>query len=173
MNSLWIYHLVSEITMNSPSILRIHFSFIFGFANLLSISWKYTECTQCATLKLPKKLLHIGDIVAHWGHCPGNWDFLKNILVLDFLIFGLFFPLRKNPITKMYHKCTFCLTNPLWINYRFLLFTKNSLSISLCIRSLILWIHCLFCLNTMNSLSIAWIYYELALYIAIILWIHC
>ena len=52
-------------------------------------------------VKLPKKLLHIGYIVAYWGHCPGNWDFLKNILVLDFLIFGLFFPLRKNPITKM------------------------------------------------------------------------
>ena len=119
---------------------------------------------KCCTLGI---LLHIGDIALE------KWDFLKNILVLDFLIFGLFFPLRKNPITKMYHKCTFCLTNPLWINYRFLLFTKNSLSISLCIRSLILWIHCLFCLNTMNSLSIAWIYYELALYIAIILWIHC
>ena len=29
---------------------------------------KYTGCTQCATPKLPKKVLHIGDIVAHWGH---------------------------------------------------------------------------------------------------------
>ena len=32
----------------------------------------YTGCTQCATPKLPKKVLHIRDIVAHWGHCPGK-----------------------------------------------------------------------------------------------------
>ena len=35
----------------------------------------YTECTQCATPKLPKKVLHIGYIVAHWGHCPGKMRF--------------------------------------------------------------------------------------------------
>ena len=32
--------------------------------------YNYTGCTQCATPKLPKKVLHIGNIVAHWGHCP-------------------------------------------------------------------------------------------------------
>jgi len=60
----------------------------------------YTGCTQCATPKLPKKVLHIGDIVAHWGHCPGKMRFFEKILVLDFLIFGLFFPIRKNQKTK-------------------------------------------------------------------------
>ena len=29
---------------------------------------KVFEITPVATPKLPKKVLHIGDIVAHWGH---------------------------------------------------------------------------------------------------------
>ena len=46
---------------------------------------------KCCTLGT---LLHIGDIAQE------KWDFLKNILVFDFSIFGLFFPLRKNHKTK-------------------------------------------------------------------------
>ena len=46
---------------------------------------------KCCTLGT---LLHIGDIAQE------KWDFLKNILVFDFFIFGLFFPLRKNHKTK-------------------------------------------------------------------------
>ena len=40
-------------------------------------------------------MLHIEDIVAHWGHWPRKMWFFEKILVLDFLIFGLFVPLRK------------------------------------------------------------------------------
>ena len=39
----------------------------------------YTGCTQCATPKLPKKVLQIGDIVADWGYCPENIE--MNFLV--------------------------------------------------------------------------------------------
>ena len=46
---------------------RYRFSARFLKIEILLI---YTGCTQCATPKLPKKVLHIGDIVAHWGHCP-------------------------------------------------------------------------------------------------------
>ena len=50
----------------------------------------YTECTQCATPKLPKKVLHIRDIVAHWGHCPGKIE-------MKFLIKNRpFLPILKN-----------------------------------------------------------------------------
>jgi hypothetical protein len=48
-------------------------------------STKYTGCTQCATPKLPKKVLHIRDIVAHWGHCPGKIE-------MKFLIKNRYFP---------------------------------------------------------------------------------
>ena len=44
----------------------------------------YTGCTQCATPKLPKKVLHIGDIVAHLGHCPEKIE-------MKFLIKNRFF----------------------------------------------------------------------------------
>ena len=45
---------------------------------------------QCATPKLPKKVLHIRDIVAHWGHCPGKIE-------MKFLIKNRpFLPILKN-----------------------------------------------------------------------------
>ena len=64
---------------------RYRFSARFLKIEILLI---YTGCTQCATPKLPKKVLHIGDIVAHWGHCPEKIEMkflIKNRLFLSIL----------------------------------------------------------------------------------------
>ena len=44
--------------------------------------------TQCATPKLPKKVSHIGDIVAHWGHCPEKIE-MKFLIKNSFFLFIL------------------------------------------------------------------------------------
>ena len=53
------------------------------------------QMNQSATPKLPKKVLHIGDIVAHWEHWPGKIEMkflIKNRLFLPILkIIRLFF----------------------------------------------------------------------------------
>ena len=49
---------------------------------------KYTGCTQCATPRLLKKCCTLRTF-------PWTMRFFEKNLVLDFRIFGLFFPLRK------------------------------------------------------------------------------
>ena len=101
-NLLWIHHRYRKLTINSLSISPIHFPFTLSrefSMNILSlprIHYEfifYTGCTQCATPKLPKKVLHIRDIVAHWGHCPGKIE-------MKFLIkkIGIFCPFWKTRV---------------------------------------------------------------------------
>ena len=45
--SLWISHIVRDVTINSLPISRIPFPFIFDFMNSLSISRRYHEFTVC------------------------------------------------------------------------------------------------------------------------------
>ena len=52
----------------------------------LGVSQIQYGCTLCATPKLPKKVLHIRDIVAHWGHCPGKIEMKFLIKKIGFFV---------------------------------------------------------------------------------------
>ena len=60
---------------------------LFGSHNMRKFSThiQFMIYTQCATPKLPKKVLHIGDIVAHWGHCPEKIEMIFLIKNRPFL----------------------------------------------------------------------------------------
>ena len=64
-------------------------------SNLQNKKINYTGCTQCATPKLPKKVLHIGDIVAHWGHSPGKMGFFEKHSSGWFPYFRIIFSAQK------------------------------------------------------------------------------